>query len=166
MAIHRFKYHRERARAAHLGATLVPLLAQLPRRVASAPLQLVPVPLSATRLRERGYNQAELLARIVATARGDQINTALERTRKTVPQVGLDREARRQNVQGAFRWNAGNLTAQPVLLIDDVLTTGATANECAATLKAVGASWVGIITIARAVGHSATTEPDSGLEQP
>jgi ComF family protein len=112
---------------------------------------LVPVPLSAARRRERGYNQAEALARVLATASGWSLDTGLARIRATPPQVGLDRAARQRNVRDAFAWAGPALAGQHVLLVDDVLTTGATADECAAVLKAAGAAWVGLVTVARAI---------------
>lgn len=151
-AIHRFKYEHERARADHLGALLVPHLAAMPGADWSVAPLLVPVPLSAARRRERGYNQAEALTRALASARGWSVATALVRTRATPPQVGLDLAARRANVHGAFAWCGEPLTGRRVLLIDDVLTTGATASECAAVLKAAGAGWVGLLTVARVLG--------------
>jgi ComF family protein len=150
-AIHRFKYQRERARAEHLGALLVPLLRHLPP-AASAP-HLIPVPLAAARLRERGYNQAAELARVIAATGGLPLDAGLLRTRATRPQVGLDAAARRENVRDAFAWGGGPLPAPQLLLIDDVLTTGATADECAAVLKAAGARWVGLLAVARAADH-------------
>ena len=149
-AIHRLKYGRERARAAHLGALAVPLLRHLPPTVAAP--RLIPVPLAAARLRERGYNQAEALARVIAAASGLPLDTGLVRTRATRPQVGLDRAARRANVRDAFAWDGQSHPGAQLLLIDDVLTTGATADECATLLKAAGARWVGLLTIARAGG--------------
>ena len=109
------------------------------------------MPLSAARRRERGYNQAEELARVVAAASGRPLGTALVRTRATPPQVGLDRAARHRNVRGAFTWRGAPLAGAYVVLVDDVLTTGATADECAAVLKAAGAAWVGLVTVARAI---------------
>ena len=147
-AIHRFKYGRERARAAHLGALTIPLLRHLPPTIAAP--RLIPVPLAAARLRERGYNQAEALARVIAVASGLPLDTGLRRTRATRPQVGLDRAARRANVRDAFAWDGQSAPGTQLLLIDDVLTTGATADECATLLKAAGARWVGLLTIARA----------------
>jgi ComF family protein len=149
-AIHRFKYGKERARAAPLAAACAPLLEQLPAAIRQTQPLLCPVPLSAARRRERGYNQAEELARSLSAACGWSPSTALARIRATPPQVGLDPAARRANVRGAFAWQGTPLAGSPVLLIDDVLTTGATANECAAVLKAAGASWVGLLTVARA----------------
>lgn len=83
---------------------LLPLLDLLPGGEPPVPCRLLPVPLSAARRRERGYNQAEALARILATRSGWPLDTALARTRATPPQVGLDRVARRQNVRDAFAW--------------------------------------------------------------
>jgi predicted amidophosphoribosyltransferase len=80
------------------------------------------------------------------------LTTDLARVRPTRPQVGLDRAARRENVRGAFAWRGGPLAARRVLLIDDVMTTGATAEECAAALKAAGAAWVGLLALARPLG--------------
>lgn len=149
-AIHRFKYGKERARAAHLAAAFPPLLDQLPGGARHDPPLLVPVPLSAARRRERGYNQAEALARALAEGGAWPTTTRLVRTRATPPQVGLDPAARRRNVRGAFAWHGAPLAGARVLLVDDVLTTGATADECAAVLKAAGAGWVGLLTVARA----------------
>ncbi len=149
-AIHRFKYGQERARAAQLGLLLHPLLAALPPTVANAVPRVVPVPLAAARRRERGYNQAEELARVLAGSSDLPLDRQLVRVRATRPQVGLARPARHQNVRDAFRWQGMPLHGEPFLLVDDVLTTGATADECAATLKAAGAGWVGLLTVARA----------------
>ncbi len=148
--IHRFKYGKERARAGSLGLLLQPLLAGLPATVLDRSPRVVPVPLAAARRRERGYNQSEELARVLTTASGLPLDRQLVRVRATRPQVGLARPARHQNVHAAFRWQGAPLHGEPFLLIDDVLTTGATADECAATLKAAGAGWVGLLTVARA----------------
>lgn len=103
---------------------------------------VVPVPLHAQRLRERGYNQAAEIARaIAARARLPLFERALLRVRATQPQSTLDLEQRRENVSGAFC--AGPqidaIRGRRVLLVDDVVTTGATARACAATLDAAGA---------------------------
>lgn len=152
-AIHRFKYDQEHVRAAHLGVLLLPPLAELPAGDADGPPLLIPVPLSAARRRERGYNQAEALAKVLAAHCAWPAATRLVRTRATPPQVGLDPAARRENVRGAFAWQGDALTGRRILLIDDVLTTGATANECAAVLKSAGAGWVGLLTVARALSR-------------
>lgn len=163
-AIHRFKYEGERARAASLGACLPPLVAALASEVpsteggAEAALHgpttpIVPVPLAADRRRARGFNQAEELARVLAEVTGGRLDTRLARVRATRPQVGLDREARRANVRDAFAWRGEALRGRRVLLVDDVMTTGATAEACAVALKAAGAGWVGLVTVARPVGR-------------
>lgn len=146
-AIHRFKYGGERARAAHLAGLLLAWPALPPPGAAL----LAPVPLDAARRRARGYNQAEELARALAAVWALPLTTDLARTRPTRPQVGLDRAARRENVRGAFAWRGGPLAARRVLLIDDVMTTGATVEECAVALKAAGATWVGLLALARPV---------------
>ncbi|MGN6754954.1 MAG: ComF family protein [Thermomicrobiales bacterium] len=148
-AIHRFKYAGEQARAESLAALLAPLLLQAP--AGDNPPRVAPVPLSAARQRARGYNQAAELARVLTRANGWPLDTGLVRVRATPPQVGLDRAARQENVRGAFAWRGEALFGQRVLLVDDVMTTGATANECAATMKAAGALWIGLVTVARAL---------------
>ena len=152
-AIHRFKYEGERGRAAHLAALTAGSrgASELIAAGEAADVLLVPVPLDRARRRARGYNQSEELVRELAELWGCPVATALERARETRPQVGLDRLARRENVRGAFVWRGDSLAARPVLLVDDVMTTGATAEECAAALKAAGAPWVGLLTVARAV---------------
>lgn len=163
-AIHRFKYEGERARAASLGMFLPPLVAAFAEdmlstkdgtavasHIPAAPI--VPVPLAADRRRARGFNQAEDLARVLAEATGGRLDPRLARVRATRPQVGLDREARLANVRDAFAWRGEALTGRRVLLVDDVMTTGATAEACAAALKAAGAGWVGLVTVARPVGR-------------
>lgn len=160
-AIHRFKYDGERARAEHLGAALVALPPFLPAGAPPGlePPLVVPVPLATARRRERGFNQAEDLARVLAAARGWSLDGGLERVRATRPQVGLDRAARQENVRGAFVWRGAPLTGRRILLVDDVFTSGATAEACAVTLKAAGAAWVGLVAVARPVGHNRFDQP-------
>lgn len=112
---------------------------------------VAPVPLDARRRRDRGYNQAEDLARALAEHWRLTVALDLCRTRITRPQVGLDRAARRTNVAGAFEWTGDTIEGARILLVDDVMTTGATAEACAAALKEAGASFVGIVTVARPV---------------
>ncbi len=132
-AIHLLKYRRRRALARPLGELLV---AALPPEVRACDA-VVAVPLHRSRLRERGFNQSELLAEAVAADLGRGIVRGLERTRATEHQVGMDRRAREANVRGAFAWRGGTPPAA-VLLLDDVLTTGATLRECARALRAAG----------------------------
>lgn len=114
---------------------------------------LVPVPLHPRRRRRRGYNQSELLARELArrlpTIERTTAPGRLRRVRDTPSQVGLDRFQRRANVAGAFRWEGPSLAGRPVLLVDDVATTGATLQACAAALEAGGAGLVTAVTVAR-----------------
>ena len=111
---------------------------------------VVAVPLHPSRRRRRGYNQSELLAAEVRRALGLAAPPGrLVRVRDTRPQVGLDRLRRRENVADAFRWEGPNGRREPVLLVDDVVTTGATLEACAAALDAAGFGRVSGITLAR-----------------
>ncbi len=112
---------------------------------------LCPVPLHATRLRARGFNQALLLARGLARRRGLALAPRLlARVRPTSEHAGLGAEARRNNVRDVFRVRPGPaLAGRPVVLVDDVLTTGATADACARALLAAGASRVDVYTVGR-----------------
>jgi competence protein ComFC len=111
---------------------------------------LVPVPIHHTRKRERGYNQAEVLGRVVARWLGKpMVTTLIKRLRSTGTQTTLTREERAKNISGAFAVK-GNAAGKSVLLVDDVLTTGATVNECAGALKLAGAGEVKVVTAARA----------------
>ena len=104
--------------------------------------RVVPVPLHAQRLRERGYNQAEMIARgIAATSRRPCVADALVRVRATVPQSGLGVGERRANVDDAFAAGARvrDVAGRAVILVDDVVTTGATVAGCAAALRSSGA---------------------------
>lgn len=144
-AIIAFKYEGERARADHLGACLVDAVAALLPADA-----LVPVPLHQRRLRERGYNQAALLAHRVSAVVGVPVTEALIRTRPTPQQVGLDAARRQANVRGAFAAAPGaEVDGLRFILIDDVLTTGATLGACAEVLRVAGAASVAAATLAR-----------------
>jgi len=111
---------------------------------------LVPVPLHRQRRRERGFNQAAALADGLGRAVGRPVlRRVLVRVRPTPPQTG-DKTARRRNVRGAFAVPApGAVREKRLLLIDDVFTTGATAEECARVLRRAGAAAVGVYTLAR-----------------
>ncbi len=145
-AIHRFKYEGWRVLAPVLGDLLVERLA-----LEGSPGRLVVgVPLHGRRLRARGYNQSELLARhVVARLRLDGPARGLHRVRDTPPQVGLDRLSRQKNVLGAFQWRGEPLAGRPVVLVDDVATTGATLESCAVALRAAGSGSVFGLTVAR-----------------
>ncbi len=111
---------------------------------------IVPIPLSSTRLRERGYNQAHLLAKELAQAFSIPVEeNHLRRARHTGPQSFLDEKQRWTNIKGAFTIRKlKNLQHKNILLIDDLLTTGATASEAARVLKDAGAGTVGVLTLA------------------
>jgi competence protein ComFC len=111
---------------------------------------IVPVPLHPARKRERGFNQAELLARALSRTTGIRLHSALQRTRYTTTQTQFDRAERMENLKGAFRLRRGsNVQDLRVLLVDDVLTTGSTLSECAAVLNRAGALSVHAATAAR-----------------
>jgi predicted amidophosphoribosyltransferase len=108
------------------------------------------VPLHPSRLRQRGFNQADLLARELRKRMALAVPSGeLVRTRETPPQVGHDRLWRWSNVQGAFRWRGHHLGGSSILLVDDVATTGATLDACASALRAGGSGPVMGISIAR-----------------
>jgi competence protein ComFC len=112
---------------------------------------VVPVPLHPARKRARGFNQAEALALMVSRQRRIPTKAVLERTRHTTTQTAFDRAERMENLRNAFRLRKNMDVRQlRVLLIDDVLTTGATLSECARILKKAGASVVYAATAARA----------------
>jgi len=110
---------------------------------------VVPVPLHWRKRWQRGFNQSDLLARAIARRRGLPVLRALARTRFTKTQAGLSNTERRKNVAAACRRVAETLAGQRVLLIDDVMTTGATAAACARALKRAGAARVVLATVAR-----------------
>ncbi len=111
---------------------------------------IVPVPLHPSRLRQRGYNQATLLARKLERHTGLPLDEkALIRVRHTPSQMRLDAEARRQNVMGAFHCPGEQIAGRRVLVVDDVCTTGATLAACADALRASGATTVQALTLAR-----------------
>ena len=145
-AIHRFKYERLSGLADPLGD----LLATGWRAQQLVADWLVPVPLHAARQRERGYNQSELLARRLSQRIDVPYTaTALSRTRLTAVQMTLDAAQRKANVAGAFATSDGRMRGARVVVIDDVCTTGATLDACAAALFVMGAASVVGLTVAR-----------------
>jgi ComF family protein len=116
---------------------------------------IVPVPLHRARKRERGFNQSELMGRELASLLVLPLRTdALRRSRNTPPQVGLSDPERLSNVRGVFGCGeAERIRGKRVLLVDDVMTTGATVRSAAETLLGNGALRVAVLTVARAVPH-------------
>jgi predicted amidophosphoribosyltransferase len=172
-ALHELKYGGETRLAMPLGEAI----ARRWRRVAAGGDVLVPVPVHADRARRRGYDQAELIAYAAGRRLGIPCAPVLERVRATIAQFDLDRATRATNVRGAFRLRArpatgaraatglpvtgtgprattsasvvNPLAGRWVVLIDDVVTTGATLSACAEPLLAAGAIGVSAITVAR-----------------
>jgi ComF family protein len=156
--IHLFKYQQIRPTAAFLAKLIVQVVqsVELPDS-----LLVIPVPLWRGKRRARGFNQAEDIARSFvrsrAAAASIQLDTSsLIRRRETVSQIGLTRGQRRANLRGAFAVTRPlRLRDRSVLLIDDVMTTGTTAGECARVLLRAGAKEVFVATAARATRQSA-----------
>jgi ComF family protein len=118
---------------------------------------IIPVPLHYRRLRQRGFNQASLLARGLGSLLQIPVDYfSLKRTRWTDPQIGLSRKQRAANVKGAFSLkSAKKIKGKGILLLDDVLTTGETVNQCVGVLKKDGgAREVVVLTVARTVASS------------
>jgi ComF family protein len=153
--IHLLKYASVRPAADVLGRMLAEAIATLEPELPADSVAVVPVPLHRTKLRQRGFNQAELIARaaLKTRPRGDRLHLCadvLERKRDTASQIGLTSHQRRENLRGAFA------VAQPefvkgleVLVVDDVYTTGATVSECTRVLRRAGATKVWVATVAR-----------------
>ena len=111
---------------------------------------VVPVPLHWRRRLERGFNQSRALAAAVAKRYGVPVSGALRRRRATATQAGLTNARRRENVSGAFVvQRKAAVAGRRILLVDDVMTTGATAAACASALKRAGARYVALLTLAR-----------------
>ncbi|MCX6966927.1 MAG: ComF family protein [Verrucomicrobia bacterium] len=148
--VHRFKYNGK----IYLRHVLVDWLAETlkdPRLQTPACDRIVPVPLHPTRERERGFNQAHILAEGLARRSGIPLAHCLKRIRYTTTQTIFDREERMENLRGAFQLRqSAQVRNLHLLLIDDVLTTGSTVDECARVLRDAGAASVRVATVARA----------------
>jgi ComF family protein len=152
-AIHQLKYSDRQC----LAVTLARLMAEYWQMTPLPADLLISVPLYPARQRERGYNQAELLARALGRMINLPVVTGrLKRVRNTRPQMSLDAPDRHDNVRGAFVYRSskesGNnpISDRRVLVVDDVCTTGSTLEACSLALKAAGASTVWGFTLARA----------------
>lgn len=152
-AIKRFKFAGRRSLAPILGEMMAEL-ARTSKVLSNRTFDLiVPVPMHPGNVLQREFNQSELLARELAARIGvDCKSGLLKKVRKTKPQIGLPAQLRRENLKGAFAAASPDaLAGKSVLLVDDMMTTGATADECAGTLLAAGAKSVYVITAAREV---------------
>lgn len=142
----RLKYGRKIALARTMSRYMRPLVGELP-----SDALLVPVPLHRRRLWSRGFNQSAIVARELSRRTGIPVAVdALRRTRATPPLKGMGMRQRRRTVAGAFR-STMELRGQTVILVDDVLTTGSTANACARVLKRAGAGRVDLVSWARVI---------------
>ena len=166
--IHLLKYDRVMPAADFLGLKLDVAMSKL--RVSDSTVVaeecwlVIPVPLHSSKLRQRGFNQAELIARSAlrnAAWRHLELETrVLVRHRETVSQAGLTRHQRRKNIRGAFRVRKpGTVKGRDILLVDDVFTTGATVSECARVLLRAGAHSVFVATVARALKAERVLHP-------
>ena len=147
-AVHRLKYNGVRGLAGPMGAAM----AQHLQRHGVEPDVIVPVPLHRSRQRERGYNQAELLARAVGRWLETPVDASLlVRTESAGPQArSASREERQANVAGAFKAQREAI-GKSIVIVDDVTTTGATLQSCAATVRQAGARRVWGLTFAREI---------------
>jgi predicted amidophosphoribosyltransferase len=135
------------------------LMAPAASRVCPGPALLVPVPLTPARLRERGFNQARLLAEGLGRELGWPVQSILARTRMGRRQARSGRRERADNVAGAFQVIPGRFDRfdGPVLLVDDVITTGATLGECCQALGNAGVPCAGAVSFARTPPRSPVT---------
>jgi ComF family protein len=163
--IHLFKYQQVKSAAPLLGSFLQQALAGTPL---PAELLVLAVPLAKSKRRDRGFNQAEEIAKAFVRRQrsaGIELNTgSLMRTRDTASQTGLTRHQRRLNLRGAFAMiQPERIKGRSILLVDDVMTTGTTAGECARVLLRAGAKQVFVATVARAIKQAAISLPEQGI---
>jgi ComF family protein len=151
--IHLLKYDGVRPAANVLGRMLSDAMVPLQPLFAPGPVLIVPVPLYSRKRRQRGFNQAELIARAALKLQPSgrfELSLVLHRTRETQSQIGLSRHDRRENLRGAFAVTMPEqIRGREVLLVDDVFTTGTAASECALVLRRAGAAKVYVATVAR-----------------
>jgi len=154
--IHLFKYNGVRPLAAHFGKLLAIALPRTERFDL-----IVPMPLHWRRRWARGYNQSALLANEISKKWNAPVRNVIRRARFTHTQAGLTNAKRRANVAGAFEMRGGiRLDGMRVLLVDDVLTTGASASACARVLKRAGARQVTVLTLARTDRRASLDRPE------
>jgi ComF family protein len=153
--IHLLKYGGVLPAANVLGHMLAEAIVVLDPLLGKEPIAAIPVPLHASKRRERGFHQADLIARAAlklhsAQGRLHLVDHVLERRRETKSQIGMTLHQRRENMRGAFAVTRSQaVKGREVLLVDDVYTTRATVSECARVLLRAGASRVWVATVAR-----------------
>jgi ComF family protein len=153
--IHLLKFDQVRPLAPVLGRMLADTILTLGPSLPAGTLAIVPVPLYAKKKAQRGFNQAEVIARaalkhLARPERFELCGGVLLRSRDTGSQIGLSRHQRRENLRGAFSvCDPTPIVERNILLVDDVYTTGATASECARVLRRAGARRVWVTTVAR-----------------
>jgi len=147
--IHQFKYHQKTLLKYEFADLMTSFINRYKLDITQFDM-CIPIPLSKTKYRERGYNQAELLARLISQRFSLNLNKAtLVRNKHTKSQTACKAKERWTNTQGTFKISNSNIIKNKnIILIDDLLTTGATASECALTLKRAGCQRVGIFTLA------------------
>lgn len=146
-SMYRFKYASRREYARFYGEEIISRLGRLIR--IWKPDALVPVPIHYTRKRERGYNQAEVLAKVIGRKMGIPVKSRLlKRVKKTLPQKLLGDAERQNNLKKAFKIDRNDVKLKTVIIIDDIYTTGSTIDACAAVLKGAGVKKVYFITVA------------------
>lgn len=160
--IHLLKYDKVLPAAPVLGGMLAEAIAQLQGGGEDFWPLIVPVPLHSSKRGERGFNQAELIARAAKKRLPERFEFAdgyLKRERPTHSQVGLTREERVANMRGAFRvTDPQRVKGRTVIVVDDVMTTGTTVSECARVLKKAGAERVWAVTVARTLKFAVLPE--------
>lgn len=159
--IHLLKYDQVHPAASVLGTMLAKGIAKLEL---PGPVLVVPVPLHASKRHQRGFNQAELIARnALKQIPGQRFQLAPEvllRVRPTASQIGLTRPQRQENIRGAFKAaHLNHVRGRDILLVDDVMTTGTTAAECARVLRRAEAKAVWVATVARTLKKNVDRKP-------
>ena len=150
--IHLLKYEQVRPAAVVLGRMLAEAASGIESSWTQHSVVVIPVPLHARKLRQRGFNQSELIAHDAIKLSGRMVlhSRVLQRQRETKSQIGLTRHQRRENLRGAFAvTRPEEIAGREILLVDDVFTTGTTVSECARVLRRAGASKVFVATVAR-----------------
>jgi ComF family protein len=164
--IHLLKYHGVRTASAALAKSAASVIAAHTAEIGEKPL-IVPIPLHRAKYRARGFNQAEeIAAQLKKLSRGELHRYALVRKRNTDSQTGMTAHQRRENVRGAFtvrKRYLRDLSGRNIILVDDVMTTGATAAECARVLRRAGVKQVFVVTAARVTSQAAMQIRPQGI---